>query len=425
MSTYFVTNIYLDMEETQQIIALGQPPRRGRPRRGEPKTAAERAKAYRARKKASNQAMAGEGRDIESSRALGWPRLNLPYGLGSNYALPYVVCRGAIFSAMVWRGQSRPICTTPVQVAEWGRMRIHQVAGERLDQGDADVYCGLVALAYDEPTAGIAVSVAFKADGFLKSLGRSRGGASRRWLAASLERLKAATFEFDSPELGVVAMSLVSTVTSERAAAHVVELNTAIDSISNGWALIPGDTRRMLHAPLVKSLHAFYSTHKVPMPISVAKLKRLSGHGATRDQRFMPALVEALASLQKVTGWHRCELDAQGHLVVVEKAEKQKKSVPSNPASPPKESKTIPARSYPWNLHTTAEELTKHGRDGFILSEDFDAIDIEYRLTSYEYKEARRRIAAAVPSPDAQGKMGILFDYLLTVRVPSDDPNDI
>lgn len=261
-------------------------------------------------------------------------KLNLPYGIGDNYALPYAVCRGGVFSSIEYVGKAsklRPVYTKPTLIAQYGSVQVFQTAGEQLNQGAADVYAELIRLALEQPiTAGQRIEVAINADAFLKAIGRDRGVNNRIWLADEIARLKRASFRYEIPGLKAWETSFIADFTEDRSfrevktsASFVIELNARMVQVyQKGWALLNGPARRSLQVKkdhLAKALYAFYATHKFPVDISAAELKKLVGRAEIRDgggnvlrraqqnSKWIQDLDTSLANLKLATGWAVCE----------------------------------------------------------------------------------------------------------------------
>lgn len=261
-------------------------------------------------------------------------KLNLPYGIGDNYALPHAVCRGGVFSSIEYVGKAsklRPVYTKPTLIAQYGSVQVFQTAGEQLNQGAADVYAELIRLALEQPiTAGQRIEVTINADSFLKSIGRDRGVNNRIWLADEIARLKRASFRYEIPGLKAWETSFVADFTEDRSfrevktsASFVIELNARMVQVyQKGWALLNGPARRSLQGKkdhLAKALYAFYATHKYPHDISAQELKKIVGRAeildsagnvlrrAQQNSKWLQDLETSLANLKAATGWAVCD----------------------------------------------------------------------------------------------------------------------
>lgn len=276
-----------------------------------------------------------------------WPQLELKYGLGPNTAIPFAFARSSIFSSQVYRGHAnRPQYNLPTELVATGQIKIYQTAGYQLDQGDADVLYEIVRKLFNqEDTSGNEPRVLFNRRHLLEALGRAPGGKTRALLDASIERLFAASFEFQIPGLITGTSRLImNVVRREDAVNQEHDYNVLIDVrlaqlFGQGrWVLLRKSERAKLGSnPLTKWLHGYYSTHREPFHIKQKTLKSLTGRGDTQDSKWLSALTTSLEELKKATGWHICELVAAGknagHVVVVRDEPKQKKQTKMVPSA--------------------------------------------------------------------------------------------
>ncbi len=234
----------------------------------------------------------------------------LPHGLGQNFVAPRAAVQGAMFSTLVFRGRLvRPEYSqeNKAVVAEWGQTKVTQVGGQRLDQGDADVYYALVREAAKQ--TGNFYSLELKADELLRDIGRDRGTQSREWLAGSLARLQKATFEFAIPGLPVRQTTLLRAAAprNEEKSAFIVILGDGMkDVFEAGKTLIKSAQRLELGTDtLAKGLHSFFSSHSKSgeSKLSVDKLMVVTGRESMRKDRFKAGLAESIARLRMATGW--------------------------------------------------------------------------------------------------------------------------
>ena len=277
-----------------------------------------------------------------------WLQLDLPYGIGANIVLPVAALRGAVFSSVVYRGRTiRPVYTKKTLIAEYGHVRMYQTAGAQLDQGDADVYAELAKLAMQQNDPDEkSVTVKLHAHALLQAMGRPRGTESLKWLAGSISRLKQASYLYELPDGSEWECSFVTEVVKDTRPVHVtaaytIDLSQSMLKVfDDGWRLIRTDQRKKLHRdPLAKHLHAFYATHVRPGPISIERIRSITGRASVhvekvkgdkdktinRDKRWRDTLAESLANLKTVTGWYKCEI--VGSNVVVHRTKEDEKAV--------------------------------------------------------------------------------------------------
>lgn len=273
-----------------------------------------------------------------------WPALGLPYGHGTNYPLPFAFVRTAVFSSMRYRGRERPTYAQKTEIARHGGVPVYQLAGEQLDGNDLDVIAGCIRLVYDTGALDHATtSVQFLEKAFLRQLGWKTGGAQRNALVQSLERMRTAVFEIQADDLkdddGVCQQTTLildfTRCLDRNRMRYTVTLGGHVSSLMRaGKSLINRAQRNALREnPLAQSLHAFYETHRQPIPLPETTLRPLMRRDHMRDDKWLKALSVALNDLQKETGWE-CSLSNTGTVTVDKPKRPSNSSAPKNLASP-------------------------------------------------------------------------------------------
>ncbi len=256
------------------------------------------------------------------------PTLN-PDDLTHNFIAPRAAVNGSLFSSLVFRGRCvRPRYTQKTLISAQADTQVYQTGGERLDQGDADVYFALVRTAVQQ--AGDFSSLQVKAGKLLRDIGRVDGTLSREWLESSLERLTKATFEFAIPELPARETTLLrvaAPLNEARSGFMVVMADGMMDVYEAGKTLIKYTERIELGTDtLAKSLHSFFSSHNLTQEgrFSVDQLMKVTGRESMQKSKFKAGLAESVANLQMATGW---SIKLAGEVLTV----KQAKSVAPPP----------------------------------------------------------------------------------------------
>ena len=262
----------------------------------------------------------------------GWPELSLRYGILSDTRIAAnILVRSAVFSTLDYAGGAvRPVVTEAIPLATIAPYMIGQVAGVRLSQSDADLFYWLLSRVYRDgvPKNGHAY-VFFKRGEALSALGRARGGKTDVLLDESLMRLCEAKFVYEMPGR-VDKFRLLSSVErfedGDKPYDYRVTVSDSVAALLDDgeWLLLGKDRQRLASDSLAKGLHAFYASHQTIFPMLPATLKRLMGRNSMQDSKWRHALEKALARVQEVTGWFRCELvkagDNQGKVVVIKGA---------------------------------------------------------------------------------------------------------
>jgi hypothetical protein len=191
-----------------------------------------------------------------------------------------------------------------------------------------DVCAQLFHLARVHP---IGIICEFAAHGFLKAIGRDTGGEKHQDLHQSIRRLqqpveiKIGRYRFSSQLVGFCEKD-------EFTKRYKLKLNPELAALfSQGWTGLDWQQRRRLHGkPLALWLHAFYATHAVPFPYSVAKLRELSGSQTAAIRRFRQNLRAALKELEAKGAIQGYDID-KGDLVRVFKAKTITRRKPRKP----------------------------------------------------------------------------------------------
>lgn len=267
-----------------------------------------------------------------------WPTLQLKYGLGPNVVTPHAFARSAIFSSQVFRRHERPYYAAAKELAVVGGMKIYQVAGFQLDQGDAELLYELIRRVFSQSDEGRhEPRVLFNRRQLLASLGRTNGGKTRALLDASIARLFAASYEFRIPGLmSGVSRLLINVRKREDGTNQKYDYDVLIDIrlaqlFNQGeWTLLRKyELDKLGGNPLAKGLYAYYSTHRAPYPIKLETLKALMGRGSMQNSKWKTALSNSLQRVKQATGWYICEIATSGKnaglVVVVRHDPKQSK----------------------------------------------------------------------------------------------------
>lgn len=200
-----------------------------------------------------------------------------------------------------------------------------QGSGPRLDQNDLDVYMGLLHLHKRHPLGN---EVRFKMSELLGILSLpTRGGGgprgTRTVLHNRMDRLQryAIRIQWGPDQKYRYQGSLIDSIakSKEREDCFVLRLNPELKSLfeKNQYTLLDWNVRRHLpNMPLAQWLHAFYSSHQMPYPMNVEKIRDLSGseNGALFD--FRREVREALSVLAKVSNW-QCRIDKSDKVIII------------------------------------------------------------------------------------------------------------
>ncbi|WP_299534595.1 hypothetical protein [uncultured Herbaspirillum sp.] len=225
----------------------------------------------------------------------------------------------------------------PITIASLKTYHLVQLAGERLDQGDCEVYTWLLNRAYQRNVAGSAdARIFFTREEAIVELGRSRGSRNFQLFDDSLLRLYRADVAFRLPN-AEGRMRLISSIEKpHKTEAREYDYEILIAAKAgdffrgNDFKLLANTERKKLDDYLSKWVHAFYSSHTAPFDITTAKIKQLADREGMQESKWRAALAMSLAKVQEVTKWPICRViesgDAPAKVVVVKGARKIKRA---------------------------------------------------------------------------------------------------
>lgn len=191
--------------------------------------------------------------------------------------VPNGVLRSALFGA-IKKGPRRYLKRE--RVASLDGVEIFYT-GERLDQGDLDVWQAVLHIARSQ---NMGEECRFTAYAMLKMLGKANTGQNREILHTRLTRLRANAVEIRLLRFAYIGGLLDEAYKDEETLEYVIAFNPKLRSLfeRDQWTAIDWAVRLELTGqPLAQWLHGFYATHAQPYPISAGKLHELCGSEAT------------------------------------------------------------------------------------------------------------------------------------------------
>lgn len=224
----------------------------------------------------------------------------LPYWHETTRGAPNPILRSALFAAI--QGKTREYLKS-VFIASFGDIKI-SFTGMQLDQSDLDVWEQAIHLARRDELGNVCY---FRANSFLKAIGRSNSKTSYIWLKESIDRLIACSVEIESTSLNITySGNLIHDCTkNHNTGIYSLTLNPKIIQLysANNWTAIQWSQRMKLkRKPLALWLFGFYSTHAAPYPIKLETLRDLSGSKTKNLYNFKIAVQEAFTLLEEHAG---------------------------------------------------------------------------------------------------------------------------
>ena len=214
----------------------------------------------------------------------------LPIWPDAMRAVPNGMLRSALFGA-IRRGARRYLRRE--RIAALDGIEIFYT-GERLDQGDLDVWETILHLARLQ---GLGNECRVTAYQLLKILGKTDSGKNRDILDIRLSRMKATGVDVQVGRYGYEGSLIDEVYRDKETMEYVFRLNAKLRALfePNQFTQIDWVVRRELDGkPLAQWLHGFYASHAKPYPVSVAKLHELCGSDFDALNDFRPKLRKAL-----------------------------------------------------------------------------------------------------------------------------------
>jgi len=216
----------------------------------------------------------------------------LPHEVG----VPNTVLRSALFG-VVKRGQRESYELKPV--ASWPGTEVFYT-GQRLDQGDLDVWAKLVRMAGDSINSEPCY-LRFYKSGLLKTLKRVKGRATYVWLDQVLHRLHTGSVRLFDGRYRYDGHLLKDYYVDEETGEIVIELNTKLARVFRPDVLtaVNFEERLELSSDLAKWLHGHLSSHSGEYVTRLTKINHLCGSSSTSIAEFRKAII---GSLEQITG---------------------------------------------------------------------------------------------------------------------------
>lgn len=209
-------------------------------------------------------------------------------------AAPNAVLRSALFAALPKGSRPRLNKTT---LASLGGVEVI-FSGERLDQGDLDLYLTLLRIATPTVLGSVFDCSSHK---LLHSLDVDNGGRSHADLEASLHRLRAGTVTLKQGGARFIGGLVEMAARPDKDAPWRIRLSPELAPLftPDSWTGLDWTVRQSLRGkPLAQWLHGYFSSHANAHPISIALLRDLSGSQAKELSKFKQNLQRALAAIE-------------------------------------------------------------------------------------------------------------------------------
>lgn len=232
--------------------------------------------------------------------------IQLPVWPDSVRGMPNSMLRSALFGA-IKRGPRAYLKQETIAALEGINIRY---TGERLDQGDLDVWQGIVHIARAQSQGNTCQVTAYA---LLKVLGKTNSGDNHKTLYDRLVRLRANAIEIETSAYNYVGGLVDEVVRDNDTKEYTIRLNPKLGHLfgPDQFTLIEFEKRAALSRhPLAQWLYGFYSSHANPYPIKVETLHGLCGSETKLMKHFRAELKKSLEKISDLDDWE-WQIDAK------------------------------------------------------------------------------------------------------------------
>jgi len=231
-------------------------------------------------------------------------------------AVPNGFLRSALFGAIA-KGRRRYINGEDLAAVDGVTIRYK---GERLDQGDLDVWESVLHAVRLQELGGQCRLTSYA---LLKLMGKTDTGKNRVTLQNRIERLVANAVTVKQGRYTYIGGLIRFAAKDEETQEWVIELDEKLRPLfaADQFTQIEWAVRHELDGkPLAQWLHGFYASHAKPFPMKVETLLRLCG-SESELRRYRQTLGEALDAVAEASAAHGegFSYDIRGDLVHIEK----------------------------------------------------------------------------------------------------------
>ena len=220
--------------------------------------------------------------------------IQLPLWPETRRGIPNAALRGALFAAV--QGKKRGFIKDQILAVQEGYQIIFR--GEQLNQFDLDVWETALHIA-DQQQINLGTECRGSIYNFLKIMGKSNAGTSRRYLDQAISRLTACEVKIKGERYSFRGNLIHRFYKDEVTDQYVMVLNPDLVRLYRaGYTQIEHDNIKKLgQKDLAKWLYRYYASHDKPYPVSIDKIRELSGSTNPHKGSFTRRLKAALQSL--------------------------------------------------------------------------------------------------------------------------------
>lgn len=232
-------------------------------------------------------------------------------------AVPNGFLRSALFGA-IRKGRRRFV--KGEHLAALDGIEIHYT-GERLDQGDLDVYESVLHAARLQELGSQCRVTSYA---LLKLMGKTDTGKNRATLQTRIERLRANAIRMKQGRYSFIGGLVDEAYKDEETQEWVIVLNPKLRALygADQFTQIEWAVRQALDGrQLAQWLHGFYASHAKPFPMRMETLLKLAGSENDSPRSAQQKLRQALDAVAEASAAHGegFSYEIRGDLVYVEK----------------------------------------------------------------------------------------------------------
>lgn len=262
--------------------------------------------------------------------------VQLPQWPDAVRGVPNGVLRSALFGA-IKKGPRRYLEGESMAAVDGVEIRY---TGQRLDQGDLDVWESMLHIARLQ---AMGEQCRFTAYAMLKLLGKTDAGTNRETLHKRITRLRANAVDIKQGRYTYIGGLVDEAYKDEDTQEWVIVLNPKLHALfaADQFTQVDWSVRRALAGqPLAQWLHGYYASHAKPYPVNVETLLKLSGSENDEPRSSHQKLRKALDAVAEAGAAHGqpFRYEIRGDLVHVEKrgSDAQRRHLAKKAAKPRK-----------------------------------------------------------------------------------------
>ncbi|MCF7979482.1 MAG: Replication initiator protein A [Chromatiaceae bacterium] len=216
-------------------------------------------------------------------------------------AVPNSFLRSALFGA-IRKGRRRYLEAEQIAAIDGIEVRY---TGQRLDQGDLDVWEALLHAVRDQDLGSECRVTSYA---LLKMMGKTVSGKNRKTLQTRIERLRANAIRLKQGRHVYIGGLVDEAYKDEETQEWVIVLNPRLRALygPDQFTQIEWAVRHELDGQqLAQWLHGFYASHAKPFPIKIDTLLQLAGSENEAARSAYQKLRKALDALAEASAAHR------------------------------------------------------------------------------------------------------------------------